>query len=140
MTADLIDAMRSLTALMVEESDQLVRTARVRHHEEIADAKVRLVGRIEAAIAKLKREQDDWLGTLDEEAHAEFVEASQALRDASAANAEILSRQIEISVEMMAAIASEAQRLSGKRNEIYGATGGMTGMAMPAPISINTRL
>jgi len=140
MTAELIDAMQSLTALMREESDQLVRTARVAHHEEIANAKTRLVGRIEAVVAKLKREQDDWMGALDDEEREAFRAASEALRDASAANAEILSRQIEISVEMMAAIAAEAQRVSGKRNEIYGPAGDMTGMAMPAPISINARL
>lgn len=140
MTAELIDAMQSLTALMTEESEQLVRRARVTHHEEIADAKVRLVGRIEAAVAKLKRERGDWMAELDAEERAAFLEASEALRDASTANAEILNRQIEISVEMMAAIAAEAQRVSGKRNEIYGPAGGMTGTVMPAPISINARL
>jgi hypothetical protein len=41
---------------------------------------------------------------------------------------------------MMAAIAAEAQRATGKRSATYGAAGALGGMDAPAPISINTRL
>jgi len=140
MTAQLIDAMVSLTALMEEESERLARTPRFPELGEIANAKLRLTGRIEAEIARLKRSSEDWAETLDEETRAQLAEASRNLRDASAVNAEILSRQIELSSDMMAAIASEAQRLTGSRSTTYGAWGGMAGVEAPAPISINARL
>lgn len=140
MTAELIDCMTSLTELMTEESAQLTARAHVPAHHEIAEAKQRLVGRIEAIVSRSNRETPGWAEALPEDEREALSEASRTLRDASTANAEILSRQIEISVEMMAAIAAEAQRLTGKRNAVYGASGGMTGMEMPAPISINARL
>jgi flagellar biosynthesis/type III secretory pathway chaperone len=140
MTEQLLDAMVSLTALMEEESEQLARTPYLRGLHEIAEAKLRLTGRIEAEVARLKRSGDDWTAGIEGEHRAALTEASRALRDASAVNQEILSRQIEISVEMMAAIASEAQRLTGTRSTTYGACGGLGGMDAPAPISINTRL
>jgi len=140
MTAQLIDAMVSLTALMEEESEKLARKAYVPEIGEIAAAKLRLTGRIEADFARLKRESPDWAEKLDEEERAQLSDASRNLRDASAVNQQILSRQIELSVEMMGAIAAEAQRLSGTRSTTYGACGGLGGMDAPAPISINARL
>jgi flagellar biosynthesis/type III secretory pathway chaperone len=141
MTAQLIDAMVSLTALMEEESEQLARKAYLPALGEIAAAKLRLTGRIEADVAKLKRERpDDWAEAIEPELRAELAEASRNLRDASAVNQQILSRQIELSVEMMGAIAAEAQRLTGNRSTTYGACGGLGGMDAPAPISINAKL
>jgi flagellar biosynthesis/type III secretory pathway chaperone len=140
MTAQLIDAMVSLTALMEEESERLARKPYIPELGEIAAAKLRLTGRIEAEFARLKRESDDWMHALDADAHAALTEASRHLRDASTVNAEILSRQIELSTEMMAAIAAEAQRLTGARSATYGASGGMAGLDAPAPISVNARL
>jgi thiamine biosynthesis lipoprotein ApbE len=128
MTVQLIDAMISLTALMEEESEKIARKAYVPELGEIATAKLRLTGRIEADFARLKRESANWAEKLDEES------------DASAVNQQILSRQIELSVEMMGAIAAEAQRLTGTRSTTYGACGGLGGMDAPAPISINARL
>ncbi|OAN57285.1 hypothetical protein [Sphingomonas sp. TDK1] len=141
MITQLVDAMVSLTSLMEEESERLVRTPYMRELGEIADAKLRLAGRIEAEIARLKREHlDDWLDTLEPEAREALSEASRALRDASVVNARIISRQIELSSEMMAAIAAEAQRLTGSRSTTYSACGGLTGIDAPAPISVNARL
>ncbi len=140
MTAQLIDAMVSLTSLMEEENDKLARNPYVPELGEIAAAKLRLTGRIEAEVARLKREGKDWMEALETEAREELTEVSRNLRDASAVNQEILARQIELSSEMMAAIAAEAQRLTGARAATYGATGGMGGMDAPAPISINARL
>ena len=140
MTAQLIDAMVSLTALMEEESGKLARKAYMPELGEIAAAKLRLTGRIEADFARLKRESANWADQLDEEARNALSEASRNLRDASAVNQQILSRQIELSVEMMGAIAAEAQRLTGTRSTTYGACGGLGGMDAPAPISINAKL
>ncbi len=140
MTAQLIDAMVSLTALMEEESEKIARKAYVPELGEIAAAKLRLTGRIEADFARLKRESADWAEKLDEETRQQLSDASRDLRDASAVNQQILSRQIELSVEMMGAIAAEAQRLTGTRSTTYGACGGLGGMDAPAPISVNARL
>ena len=140
MTAQLIDAMVSLTAIMEEESEKLARTPYLRQLGEIANAKLRLTGRIEAEVARLKRENRDWMSAVEPEAREQLADASRNLRDASQVNQEVLGRQIEISAEMMAAIASEAQRLTGSRSTTYGACGGLGGMDAPAPISINARL
>jgi hypothetical protein len=140
MTEQLVDAMVSLTALMEEESEKLARTPYLPELGEIASAKLRLTGRIEAEVARLKRTSRDWLGTLTPEEREPLKDASRNLRDASAVNQQILSRQIELSAEMMAAIAAEAQRLTGTRSTTYGACGGLGGMDAPAPISINARL
>jgi flagellar biosynthesis/type III secretory pathway chaperone len=140
MTEQLIEAMNSLTAIMEEESAKLARTPYLPELSEIANAKLRLTGRIEAEVARLKRENDNWLQDADEETRGKLADASRALRDASSVNARILERQIEISVDMMAAIAAEAQRATGSRSATYGATGGMGGMNAPAPISVNARL
>jgi flagellar biosynthesis/type III secretory pathway chaperone len=140
MTEQLLDAMVSLTALMEEESEKLARTPYLPELGEIANAKLRLTGRIEAEVARLRRENLDWMAAVDGEERSALTEASRNLRDASAVNQEILARQIDLSAEMMAAIASEAQRLSGSRNTVYGACGGLGGMDAPAPISVNARL
>ncbi|TGX54207.1 flagellar protein FlgN [Sphingomonas gei] len=140
MIAPLIDAMVSLTALMEEESEKFARKAYIPELGEIAAAKLRLTGRIEADFARLKRESADWAEKLDPESRLELSEVSRNLRDASAVNQQILSRQIELSVEMMGAIAAEAQRLTGTRSSTYGACGGLGGMDAPAPISVNARL
>lgn len=141
MITQLVDAMVSLTSLMEEESERLVRTPYMPELGEIANAKLRLAGRIEAEVARLKREHpEDWAETLDPEARETLAEASQALRDASIVNSRILSRQIELSSEIMAAIAAEAQRLTGSRTTTYSACGGLSGIDAPAPISVNARL
>lgn len=140
MTLELLDSMVSLTALMEEESAQLARSAFFPTLGEIAAAKTRLVGRIEAEVARLRRETPDWMDTLEPEARQALTDASEALRDASDINARILSRQIELSSDMLAAIANEAKRLTGRRNTTYGACGNMATMDLSAPISINARL
>jgi hypothetical protein len=140
MTAQLVDAMVSLTALMEEESEKLARTPYLPELGEIAAAKLRLTGRIEADVARLKREAPDWLDRVEGEERTQLTEASRNLRDASAVNQQVLARQIELSAEMMAAIAAEAQRLTGTRSTTYGACGGLGGMDAPAPISINAKL
>lgn len=140
MTDQLLDAMVSLASLMEEESEQLARTPYLPALGEIAEAKLRLTGRIEAEVARLKRENADWTAGIEGEQRAALTEASRNLCDASAVNQQILSRQIELSSEMMAAIASEAKRLRGSRSTTYGACGGLGGMDAPAPISINARL
>ena len=86
--------------------------------------------------AELQRRGEE----LDEADRSRLSATVAMLRDASAVNADVLERQIELSTELMAAIAQEAQRLMGTRKAAYGAHGGLLGMDLPAPISLNTRL
>ncbi len=140
MAAELIDLMRSLTNIMEDESLLLVSPGRMAGVAELAAAKGRLVGQMEAELVRLSREAPDWLELISDETRGQLSEAARALQDASTVNVQVLERQIELSVDMMAAIAAEAQRATGKRNTAYGACGGMAGMSLPAPIAINARL
>ena len=94
----------------------------------------------EAEVARRDREQPDWRETLAGAERAALAEASAALRDVADANAAALQRQIELSVDMMDAIAAEAQRLAGTRSETYSAGGRLARAEAAAPISVNTKL
>lgn len=140
MPVDLIDVIRSLCYLMEQESDALATSGRMASLAETAAAKIRLVGQLDAELARLARATPGWQDTLDEAERREIADAVEHLRDAAAINADVLERQIEFSIELMAAIAEEAQRLSGRRSQTYAASGDLAGIALPSPISINTRL
>ncbi|WP_325230409.1 hypothetical protein [Sphingobium sp.] len=49
----------------------------------------------------------------------------------------MLERQIDLSMEMMTAIAAEARRLAGNRARTYGARGDLAKMELTTPISFN---
>jgi len=140
MFAEIIDAIVSLIALMEEESALLMSHGRHPGLAEIAEAKVRLVGQLEALAARLDRERPTWKQDLEAEEHARLTDVLVHLGDASKVNATVLGRQIELSSEMMAAVAAEAQRLMGTTNATYGAHGGLFQMDQATPISLNARL
>lgn len=140
MAAELIDLMLSLYHVMEEETQLLAKPGRRVALPELAAAKVRLVGQLDAEIVRLKRETPDWMDLVEESTRDQLTDAAGKVRDASAANAEILERQIEFSIELMGAIASEAQRVTGKRNTTYSKSGGVATIELPAPISVNARL
>ena len=140
MTGELLDLMRSLVILMEEETTRLANGVRTADMAETAQAKVRIVGALETANARLTRENPNWMQDLSDEEREPLREAVAALREASGANAAILKRQIELSNEMMAAVTHEARRLAGTRSTTYGAAGNVQRVAGAAPISINTRL
>lgn len=140
MSADIFDTVVSLTALMDEESAMLASRGPHPVLPEIAEAKVRLVAALEAQIAQLARQRPDWMAALEPDAREELAEAMGALRDAGAVNAEILGRQIELTGEMMAAVAAEAQRIMGTKHGTYGAHGALFQIDQPTPISLNTNL
>lgn len=140
MVSELIDTIRSLVALMREETDRLLSPGPNGDLGELAAAKGRLVGWIEARSANLERAQPDWYEKLEAEDREALTEVLAELRDLSAANAQALERQITMSVEMLDAIGKEAKRLSGTRTEIYGARGDVSRIELATPISINARL
>jgi hypothetical protein len=140
MTNELIDTIRSLVALMGEETERLLSPGPAGNLEEIAGAKARLVGWLEARTARLDREQAGWHERMAPEEREALTAALAELSDVSTENAKALERQIRLSVEMLDAIASEARRISGTRTETYCLRGGVSRVETATPISVNTRL
>ncbi|WP_380874094.1 hypothetical protein ACFB49_45720 [Sphingomonas sp. DBB INV C78] len=138
MANNAMDVMASLTLIMNEETERLGMRERGRDLAELAAAKVRLVGVLETELARLERERPDWAKAMDEEGREQLTATLLALGDASAANAAILERQIDLSIEMMGAVASEARRLANRRAATYSAAGGLTNADLAAPISVNS--
>ena len=140
MDSEFIDTIRSLVSLMREETEQLLSPGPTGDLGEIASAKARLVGWIEARTVLYEREQPDWHERLEKEDREALTEILAELRDVSAVNANAIERQILLSVDMLDAITSEARRLSGTRTETYCALGGVSRIELATPISINARL
>jgi flagellar biosynthesis/type III secretory pathway chaperone len=140
VTTEIVDIIRSLTLIMNEETQRLSGADRSGVLAEMAAAKARLVGMLEAKSAALARSDPDWIEALEAEQRAELMEALAAMKEASAPNAAILERQITLSLEMIAAVAAEAKRLSGSRSAVYGRSGGLSRTELTAPISVNSRL
>lgn len=138
--ADLLDTMLSLTMLMEEESEALAIRGHHPQLAEIAAAKARLVGVLELRGSQLARDHPGWMEELPADARAELAQASRTLHAASVVNADVLARQIELSSEMMAAVATEVQRLSGTSSTTYGAHGGVWQVEQATPISVNKSL
>ena len=92
------------------------------------------------ALAKerLEREQEHWADAIEEAVHARLLEALLALGEASAANAAVLERQIDLSVEMIGAISTEAKRIAGRSTTTYGARGDISSFDAPVPIAVNS--
>lgn len=136
---ELLDILRSLASLMEEESDQLSMRGPHPGLAEISAAKQRLVAALETRSVALGREQPNWLEQLEPEQRTTLKDALEALRLASDRNSDILKRQIELSAEMMAAVAAEAQRLTGTSNRTYGAHGSLFQIDQATPISLNAK-
>lgn len=139
MIDNLIDVIASLTLIMKEETDQLNAHGKNGSLAELAAAKLRLVGVLESELARIQREDDDWVDALDEACREKLFATLFALGDASAANTAVLERQIDLSVELIGAIATEAKRLAGRSTTTYGVCGDLSMVEPPAPISINSR-
>ena len=133
----MIDIMTSLTEIMNEESVLLRGPERASALSELSAAKARLVGQLEEALARRNRLHPHWASELDHDGKEELKNCVEALRDASALNADILERQMELSAELLGAITKEARRVAGNRNLTYGAEGNLAKAELPTPISFN---
>lgn len=136
----LIDTIDSVVGVMEEESDNLALHGRCPGIAELAKAKSRLVDMLEGATAQLFRQSPDWIEALAADERAMLTTRVGLLRDAAAVNAEVLTRQIALTAEMMAAVGVEMQRLTGRRSEAYSAQGQVSLREVNAPLSINYRL
>ena len=140
MIDDLIDIIDSLTLIMAEETAALTASGRHPQQREMVDAKLRLVAALEVRLSQIAHGDSDWLDNLDVTTRALLLQTLARLRDAAEPNAQLLSRQIDLSTEMMGVVANEAIRLAGKRGVTYGAGGGLAHTNVSTPISINTSL
>lgn len=140
MASEFIDTIVSLTAIMEEETARLLSPVRHRDFAEMAAAKVKLVASLETMSAARERTQPEWMSALDDETRETLRSAVGALAEAARINASVLERQIDLSTEMMGAVATEARRLSGSRSAIYGASGIVSRTEGATPISVNASL
>lgn len=140
MASEFIDIVTSLTAIMEEETARLLSPGRHRDFAEMAEAKVKLVAALETKIAQHARTRADWLATIDDETREMLTGAIEHLGAAAQVNARVLERQIDLSTEMMDAVATEARRLSGSRSAIYGSSGILSRSDNATPISVNSSL
>jgi flagellar biosynthesis/type III secretory pathway chaperone len=138
MIDNLIDVVASLTLIMQEETARLAAHAPNSSLAELAAAKQRLVSQLEADLAKIERQRGDWMETITEAQRETLFTTLYALGEASATNAATLERQIDLSVELIGAITSEAKRLAGRTTTTYGARGNIAMFDPAAPISVNS--
>lgn len=139
MPNEMIEIITSLSIVMREETARLEGREKALDLAELAGAKARLVGSLEEVLARRNREDPQWTDKMEAEERAHLGETLRDLREASEANAAILERQIELSSEMMSAIAGEAKRLSGNRTYTYGSSGDISRLDLTTPISFNTQ-
>lgn len=140
MAAEIVDIVRSLTLIMEEETERLRGLDRGGVLAEMAAAKARLVGLLEARSAALARHNPNWLDEMEPEPRAELIAALAGLKAASGPNADMLERHIALSLDLIGAVAAEAKRLSGGRSAVYGRSGGLSKLDLAAPISVNSKL
>lgn len=140
MASEFIDTIVSLTMIMEEETARLLSPGRHRDFAEMATAKMKLVATLDTIIATQERTRPNWMTTIDDETRETLNGAIRDLGEAASANARVLERQIDLSTEMMGAVADEARRLSGSRSAIYGASGIVSHTEGATPISVNASL
>lgn len=140
MASEFIDIVTSLIAIMEEETARLLAPGRHSDFAEMAAAKIKLVAALELKTSEHARTRVEWLAELDDETREQLTASIRHLGAAAQVNARVLERQIDLSSEMMGAVAAEARRLSGMRSAIYGASGILSRTELATPISINASL
>ena len=138
MSEQLTGLMHSLSDLMDEESALLTGGSWPPANEALAGAKNRLTGALEAILAEQDRTSPDWLAAVP--AAGPLAEAIARLRECAITNATLLSRQIDLSQELLHEIAREAGRISGNRQQTYQRGGQLQRRDGPAPVTLDTSL
>lgn len=132
----LVEHLRSLAAVVAEESAILSDPTRGGVPPTLVEAKLRLVGAVEAAVSG----SPDWRAALSPDERAAAEPLLVALGPDMAANAELLRRRLDLCEDLMAAIGAEARRLTGGRSVTYGALGALARTDRAAPIAVNASL
>jgi flagellar biosynthesis/type III secretory pathway chaperone len=138
MADDMIELMTSLTMVLTEETDQLRRQTGNNELRELASVKNRLVGMLQYELAQRERLDPEWPLQIDDQSRDTLRGVVKTLAEASAANRAVLQRQLELTSEMIDALAQEARRTSGRRASTYQADGDLTPLDLAPPISINS--
>lgn len=138
MTNEMIEVMTSLTAILEEETNLLRDHAGNSDLRQMAGMKNRLVGVLQRELATMERLDPNWASHLDDETYETVTHVLIALNEASAANRALLQRQLELTTEMIDALANEARKTSGRRASTYRPDGDLTPMDLSPPISINS--
>ncbi len=138
MSDELTPLMQSLSDLMDEETVLLRGGTWPPQNEALADAKIRLTGALEATLAERDRTNPAWLDAVP--ADSPLGDAIDRLRRSALDNATLLSRQIDLSQELLAEIAREAGRIGGQRQQTYQRGGQVRQRSGPTPVTLNTRL
>lgn len=138
MITDIAETIRSLCSLMEEETQLLGSVGASDELKCLAAAKLRLTAALETQVAAIERESQDWLQAAS--AEPDFADALGQLREVAEINARTLARHIDLSRDLLDAVATDARRLAGSRQETYGAAGHISRVDEPVPVSINTRL
>ncbi len=140
MSDNLTETMQTLRTLMAEETRLLANGGWPVDIAALTSAKLRLIGTLEAKVAERERGASDWLEALSMVDRTSLLAAIDSLREAAAGNAAVIGRQIDLSQELLGAIAAEARRLGGTQSHTYRASGEVPKRAGSAPVAINTRL
>lgn len=140
MSDALLETVESLIAIMEAETAALALPDWDKGLAELAAAKLRLTGTLEAQAAALSREQPDWLDAVVTQGAGELGHALDRLRTTAETNARVIGRQIDLSRDLLDAVADEARRIAGTRQDVYGAEGSLTRTVDPAPVAVNAQL
>lgn len=136
----ILDTIHALIGVMEEESETLALQGPTEAIGPLADAKARLVARLDTQVATLTRAHGNWQDALPPDARGVLIAAYEDLHNAGVVNSDILERQIALSSEMLAAVGLEIERLTGRGAKTYGRCGGVREDKGKAPLSINTKL
>jgi flagellar biosynthesis/type III secretory pathway chaperone len=139
ITEDLLDQVLSLTLIVDEETQRLREMRGGKSLAELVGAKTRLVGQLEAEIARLDRADPAWTEHLPADEHETLDRALDTLRSAMLTNADVVARNLEVTSELLDVLGDEARRLASRRASTYTAEGALPEREA-VPITIDTRL
>lgn len=134
------ELMRSLADLADEETALFAKGGRTESLKPIAAAKQRLLDALEAQLAEKQRLAPDWVYQLEERERDMLSAAARDLAEAAERNRAALSRQLQLTDDLLNAVAAELQRRSGRHNRVYAQAGTIRDQPLATPLSINTKL
>lgn len=135
----LSDVLTSLLLLMEEETQYIRSFTFDPTLPELAATKIRLIGQLEHIAATIARDERDWSAALSDEDRVHLTDILRTFETTAADNRAALKRQIDLSVELIGAIATEAKRQAGRASSTYGAAGTLSVYDPTMPIAVNSR-
>ena len=140
MSDELHEILRSLAAVMADESAILRSPLSRKGVGELAGAKERLVARLTALLAHLERQQPGWFQELATDAREQLAETITGLGTTAEENAQVIRRQIELSEDLLDCVKRASAKRTGGNANTYGRSGMIESEARNAPLALNTNL